>query len=96
MNVEGLKKWLKNKDVRIWKRILLLLCETGKPMTNKKIGIALGVRRTSTWRTLKKLRVTHQVNSEKKDNVTMWSITPAGKKEVRKMQKKNLLPKRDY
>lgn len=96
MNIEKMKEWLKNKDFRAWKRLLLLLCETGKPMTSKHIGTALGIYRSNAHRTLRKLQIDGQVRSETiGKNRIIWSITSKGKKLVRDMQKKELLPKRD-
>ena len=97
MKVEEIKRWLKNKETRIWRRALLLLCETGKPMTNREVGGMLGIQRTSAWRTLKTLQIHSKVKSEKKkkQNTILWKITPYGIKEVRELQEKGLLPKRE-
>ena len=95
MDIEEIRKWLKNKEIRIWKRVMLLLCETGKAMSTREISVALGIRRSSALRTLKKIRVSHQVDNERKNKKELWSITKPGKNLVRKMQKKKLLPERD-
>ena len=95
MRVEDMKKWLRDKDVKIWKRILLFLCEVGSGKSTYDISCPLGIRRTSTRRTLLKLRVDHQVHNEIKDKKELWRITKPGVKRVRSMQKKGLLPERD-
>ena len=95
VNIENMNKWLQNKDVRIWKRIMLLLCEVGSRMSTYNISHSLGIRSTSARRTLLKLRVDHQVHNEKKDKKELWRITKPGVKRVRSMQKKGLLPERD-
>ena len=95
MNVEELREWLKNKEIRIWKRVMLLLCETGKPMSTREISVALGIRRSSALRTLKKIRVDHVIGNEIKNKKELWSITRTGQILVRRMQKKKLLPERD-
>ena len=95
MNTKELKKWLKNKDFRAWRRMLLLLCETGDLMNSPEIAFILGMDRSSAHRTLKKLQIDRQVKLTITGNNRMnWSITNHGEKQVRDMQKRGLVPKR--
>jgi len=95
MSIDDLKKWLKNKKVRTWKRAILLLCEVGHPMTNTEVARALGIHRASSWRTLRTTQIHYQVKPEMKKNKMFWEITPKGVNNVRKLQEIGLLPRRD-
>ena len=95
MSIEELKKWLKKKEVRTWKRILLLLCETGESLPGRDIASAVGIHRPSAWRTLKILQIHSQVKPEMKKNTMYWHITPRGRKDVRRWQETGFLPRRD-
>lgn len=95
MKIEEIKKWLKDKSVRMWKRALFWLCDVGEPKLVGEVGVALGVKRQSAYRMLRRLEIHHYVKSEKKSNRLIWNVTERGKREIRKMKKKGLVPSHD-
>lgn len=79
----------------MWKRALLLLCEKGEPMTFDEVATAIGVNRASAYRTLRSLELHYYVKSEK-TNILRWGITDYGVNQIRSMQKKGLIPVREW
>jgi len=96
MKIEELRKWLKNKSVRMWKRTLLLLYEEGEPLSTDEIARVIGVNKGSAYKVLRKLEVSYRIKSKKVNNRLTWNITDYGTEQIRNMQKKGLIPVREW
>jgi len=88
MNKEDIRKWLKNKDVRVWKRALYLLYEEDE-LLNMEVATTIAADQRGVRRVLTKLQLDSLVEF-KKDR--RWHITPQGIKKVEHDQKRGDMP----
>ena len=87
-----IEKWLKNKNVKAYKRVLYRLYKYGAPMSTLDIASDIQGNKSSVWRTLRHLEVDSAVKSIKKRNRVTWMLKPRGEKEVRRMIKGKRIP----
>jgi predicted transcriptional regulator len=92
MKRKDLRKWLRNKSVRMWKRTLLLLYEEDGPLSTDEIAEVIEANRSSVYNVLRKLEVSYRVKSKKANNRVTWTISDYGTEQIRNMQEKNLIP----
>ena len=94
--VEKIKAWLRNKNVRQWKRVLFLLCETGESMNTQDVASKIGGNYNSVYRVLKKMRISSSISEVKRISKgrtrLIWKITNHGMNEVRRAQKNHVIP----
>ena len=94
-------RWVRNKDERLWRRILLLLEESEK-MSLTEIADDVDSNRMSVYRVLHKLKISRQVNNEKEvskgryGKKDFWMITEIGSNLVVYQQKIGKMPKRSW
>ena len=91
MTLEELRKWIRNKNVRIWKRSLYLLYEDG-PLSLSDISTDLDSDPSGNERQLKKMAINHWVKREKHK----WYITETGVNKVEAYQKFGTMPSRKW
>ena len=84
---EEILYWLKNKNIRVWRRALYLLY-TEEPLPLYSISEKLGTDPAGTERQLKKMQIDHWV--VRKDH--KWSITNTGERKVQNDQKYGKMP----
>jgi len=93
---EKIKAWLRNKNVRQWKRSLSILYLTGKQMSTKAIAFNLRAKYHGIYRVLKKLEISSCIRSVKKKDKgkteLIWKITDHGRREVKPGQKNKIFP----
>lgn len=94
MEIEELKKWLRDKSVRRWKRILFLMYDEGEPMSFDEIAESIGANRSSVYRLLKKLEIEGVIKSEEKKKHKVWILTNKGEMELFSLQKRDMIPTR--
>jgi biotin operon repressor len=90
MDGKEIRRWLKDTNVRVWKRILFLLSEE-EELGVTVIGSVLGRSRQQMWKLLKKLELSNAVKNENKK----WHLTDRGNRQVHHQQKIGAIPKTD-
>ena len=90
MNKEEIYNWLKNKDLKVWKRALFLIYMEGE-ISNKDVANILGTDIRSVRRTLTKLQIT-QPSLVKLEEDHKWHIAPGGIEKVEYGQKHDKFP----
>jgi len=94
--IRKIRAWLQNKDIRQWRRCMLLLYLQGELMPTKDIVWTLRGNHASVFRTLKKLEVGSYVKSKrltKKGKVALtWTLKPLGEREVLRCQRSGIIP----
>ena len=93
MKVDELKKWLRNKSVKRWKRILLLMYDEGEPMSFDEIAEIIDADRANVYRLMKKLEIDGWVTYEKEKH--NWILTHRGEETLFSLQKKGEIPTRE-
>ena len=87
MKTEELQKWLKDKSVKRWKRVLLFMYDEGGPMSFDEIAVGI-------YRLMKKLEVANWV-VKSKEKPKKWILTNFGEESLFSLQKIGRIPKRD-
>ena len=94
MKTEELQKWLKDKSVKRWKRVLLFMYDEGGPMSFDEIAENIGADRVGIYRLMKKLEVANWV-VKSKEKPKKWILTNFGEESLFSLQKIGRIPKRD-
>ena len=89
-NKEEIYNWLRNKDIRVWKRALFLIYMEGE-ISNGDVANSLSVDIRNVRRTLTKLQGSSHPLVELKDD-HKWHITPVGIENVEYGQKHDKFP----
>lgn len=84
---EEISAWLRNKNIRVWRRSLYLLHSEG-PLSLYAISNMLNTDPAGTERQLKKMQIDHWV---KRIN-HKWNITNTGERKVENDQKYGTMP----
>ncbi|MCK4347301.1 MAG: MarR family transcriptional regulator [Thermoplasmatales archaeon] len=87
MTPEEIDKWWRDKKIRVWRRALYLLHESG-PLSLYEISDILNADPSGTERQLKKMEIDHWV--KRKDHT--WHITNTGITKVMNDQKYGSMP----
>ena len=90
MNKEEIYNWLKNKEIRGWRRALFLIYMEGE-ISNMEVAAILNIDKRSVRRTLTKLQGGGRPLVELKDD-HKWHIAPAGIRNVEYGQKHDKYP----
>ncbi|PNX49793.1 MAG: hypothetical protein BV457_00485 [Thermoplasmata archaeon M9B1D] len=91
MTLEELRKWVKNKQIRIWRRALFLLYSDGS-LSLSEISYDLNADRSGVERQLKKMAIDHWVRRKNHK----WEITDTGITKVKNDQKYGSMPTRKW
>jgi len=88
--------WLRNKNVKQWRRVIFLLYQDGEQLRTCDINTTLRASHTSVYKVLKKLEIGSYVRCKRlveKGKVALgWSLTNLGEKEVVRCQRSNIIP----
>lgn len=94
--VERIRKWLRNKNVRQWRRVLLLLYAQGEPMHTQGIADMLQASHGTIYKVLRKMVISgsvKEIRERKKGKVVLtWELSDHGQKELRRCQKNKIIP----
>ena len=84
---EEINYWLKNKNIRVWRRALYLLY-TEEPLPLYSISETLSTDPAGTERQLKKMQIDHWVVRKNHK----WHITSTGERKVENDKKYGTMP----
>ena len=87
MTFKELRRWILNKNIRVWRRALFLLYDE-EELPLMQISQALNSDPSGVERQLKKMQIDHWVKRE----IHKWRITETGIKKVRNDQKYGSMP----
>lgn len=94
MKTEEYLKWLKDKSVKRWKRVLLFMYDEGGPLSFDEIAESIGADRSGIYRLMKKLEASNWVVKSKK-KPKKWILTNNGEESLFSLQKIGRIPTPD-